>query len=152
MSKFYYKDYDENNNIVLKQFEGAWLKSIISAKKNIQTHFEREVFIIVQKREGDEQEWIEGRLTGGTGSLDGDSAVRRICSGITLISEQDENNFHDYAWGLKTQIKIYIGIRNLYTENYGPDGIIYFDLGTYILTELSIQHNVNNRTITFSGR
>lgn len=152
MSKFYYKDHDETGSLVMKEFTDASLDYLNSSKNAIQTHFEREVFIIVKKIEGESEEWIEGKLTGGTGSIDGDSAVRRICSGITLVSEQDGNNFHEYAWGLKTKIKIYIGIRNSYTFDYGTDGVVYFDLGTYVLTDLSIQHNVNNRTITFSGR
>lgn len=119
---------------------------------------DREVFIIITKKEkGLDEEYIEGRVTGGSGNIDGSSAVRRTCSGITLVSEQ--TNIHDYSWALKTEIKIYIGIRNLLTQNLQSDSgvisidnILYFDMGTYALSSFSISQSVNSCNINISGK
>jgi hypothetical protein len=54
---------------------------------------DREIFVIIQKEDtslrdttDDRYEYIEGRVTGGTGNIDGSSAVRRTCSGISIVS------------------------------------------------------------------
>jgi hypothetical protein len=67
-------------------------------------------------------ERIEGRITGGSINIDGTSAVRRSCS-LTISAQNFEYN--DYYWGLKSKIKIEIGIKNTIT-NLMPS-IIWFN-------------------------
>ena len=54
-------------------------------------------------------ERIEGVVTGGSISIDGDSAVRRICN-LTLTT--GKLNINNIYWGLTTRVKIEIGIEN----------------------------------------
>ena len=94
-------------------------------------------------------ERIEGVVTAGSINLDGDSAVRRVCS-LTLTT--GNFNIHNVYWGLTTRVKIEIGIQNhLYGyEKY--DDIIWFNQGVYVLTEFSTSAQVNNYTISLSGK
>ena len=55
---------------------------------------------------------IEGRVTAGTINLDGSSSVRRTCN-LTMIS--DKIDINEYYWGVKTKIKLDIGLRNKLT-------------------------------------
>ena len=69
-------------------------------------------------------ERIEGVVTAGSITLDGDSAVRRVCS---LSLTTGNFNINNVYWGLTTRVKIEIGIQNhLYGyEKY--DDIIWFN-------------------------
>jgi hypothetical protein len=66
-------------------------------------------------------EYIEGRVTQGSISLDGSSAMRRTCS-LTIAAS--EFNYNDYYWGLNTKFKVEIGVENHIDVNY-PE-IIWF--------------------------
>jgi hypothetical protein len=66
-------------------------------------------------------EYIEGRVTQGSISLDGASAVRRTCS-LTIAAQ--DFNYNDYYWGLNTKFKLEIGVENFIDPSY-PD-IIWF--------------------------
>ena len=64
---------------------------------------------------------ITGRSTGGSISVDGNSAVRRSCN-LTMIAENvDLNNFY---WGLSNKFKLEIGLKNNINEKY--NNIIWF--------------------------
>ena len=104
-------------------------------------------------------ERIEGVVTSGSITLDGGSAVRRVCQ-LTLTT--GNLNINNVYWSLTTKIKIEIGIENNlvitningdkkdYTKIY-PD-IIWFPQGVYVLTDFKTQAQVNNYTITVSGK
>lgn len=104
-------------------------------------------------------ERIEGVVTAGSITLDGSSAVRRVCN-LTLTT--GNLNINNVYWSLTTRIKIEIGIENNlktskvngkiidYTKIY--PNIIWFPQGTYILTDFKTQAQVNNYTITLSGK
>lgn len=94
-------------------------------------------------------ERIEGVVTAGSVTIDGDSAVRRICS-LTLTSEK--LNINNIYWALTTRVKIEIGIENnLYHYKYYPD-IIWFPQGVFVLTDFKTSAQVNNYTISLSGK
>ena len=104
-------------------------------------------------------ERIEGIVTAGSITLDGGSAIRRVCQ-LTLTT--GKLNINNIYWSLTTRIKIEIGIENNviaydnngnqknYQEIY-PD-IIWFPQGVYILTDFKTQAQVNNYTITLQGK
>ena len=93
-------------------------------------------------------EQIEGRITsGGSISIDGKSAIRRTCS-LTMVSQ--DTNYHTHYWTLKSKFKLEIGIRNNINSAY-PD-IIWFPQGIYVFTSFSINHSVNNFTISLQGK
>ena len=95
-------------------------------------------------------ERIEGVVTAGSITLDGGSAVRRVCQ-LTLTT--GNLNINNVYWSLTTRIKIEIGLQNVLQVQYPayPD-IIWFPQGVYILTDFKTSAQVNNYTITLSGK
>ena len=132
-------------------------------------------------------EQIEGVVTDGSITIDGNSAVRRICS-LTMTTKNV--NLNNVYWGVTTRVKIEIGLgrhfnttlneiatsnvsklnlADLHNESFDlsledlmslnlmdkyeeyPD-IIWFPLGVYILTDFKTSSQVNNYTITLSGK
>lgn len=92
-------------------------------------------------------EQIEGRVTGGSINIDGTSAVRRTCS-LTLVA--NEININEFYWGLNNKFKLEIGVRNYVNPKY-PD-IIWFKMGTYVITTFNTSLATNNYTINISGK
>ncbi len=93
---------------------------------------------------------IEGVVTAGSITLDGDSAVRRICN---LNLTTGNFNILNVYWSLATRVKIEIGIQNHlleYQDKY--DEIIWFNQGVYVLTDFNASAQVNNYTISLSGK
>lgn len=90
---------------------------------------------------------IEGVVTGGSITIDGDSAVRRVCN-LTLTT--GKFNINNVYWGLTTRVKIEIGLENNVDPDY--DDIIWFPQGVYVLTDFRTSAQVNNYTITLSGK
>jgi len=92
-------------------------------------------------------EQIEGVATGGTITIDGSSAVRRVCS-LTMTTKN--LNINNIYWGLNAKIKIEVGLERkfdislesfardyeLLSEKYEdyPD-IIWFPQGIFLITE-----------------
>ena len=95
-------------------------------------------------------ERIEGVVTAGSITLDGGSAVRRVCN-LTLTSKN--LNINNVYWSLSTRIKIEIGLENV-LKTYYPKyaDIVWFPQGVYILTDFRTQAQVNNYTITVAGK
>lgn len=119
---------------------------------------QREVFAKIVSLDIDENpvEEIQGRVTSGSVSVDGTSAVRRTCS-LSLVA--NELNIHDYYWGLKTKFKLYIGLTNrikyrpAYTELYQnyPD-ICWFKMGTYLISTFNTSQALASYTISIQGK
>ena len=53
-------------------------------------------------------EEISGKVSQGTISIDGTSAVRRTCS-LTMVA--DRVNINEYYWSFTTKFKLYIGLK-----------------------------------------
>ena len=92
-------------------------------------------------------EQIEGVVTAGSISIDGESAVRRICQ-LTLSAKN--LNINNVYWGLTTKIKIEIGLENVVNDIY--DDIIWFKQGIFILTDFKTSQTTNNYTINLTGK
>lgn len=96
---------------------------------------------------------IQGKITTGSINIDGDSNIRRTCS-LTLIS--DNININDIYWGIKTKIKLDIGLRNRLTGEYaisnGYPEIVWFPQGYYILSSFNISISASNATISIQGK
>ena len=109
-------------------------------------------------------EQIEGVATGGTITIDGSSAVRRICS-LTMTTQNI--NINNIYWGLNARVKIEVGLERkfdigldsfandfeLLIERYEeyPD-VIWFPQGVFIITEFKTNSQINNYTITLTGK
>ena len=110
---------------------------------------EREIYAKVVALDIDENpiEEIQGRVTQGSVPVDGNSIVRRTCS-LTMVAH--EMNINDYIWGLETKIKLFIGLRNKLNSNYPP--IIWFKMGTFVLTSFSNSISSSGHTISLQGK
>lgn len=92
-------------------------------------------------------EYIEGKVTGGSINIDGKSAVRRSFN-ITMIAK--DVNINDFYWGLKTKVKLEIGLTNSIDPKY-PD-IIWFKQGIFVLNSFNTSLTTNNYTISLGGK
>ena len=92
-------------------------------------------------------EVIRGRITTGSINVDGNSAVRRTCS-LTVISE--DFDYSNYYWGLNTQFKLEVGLKNRIDPTY-PD-IIWFPQGIFILTSFNTSSSANSFQISIQGK
>lgn len=97
----------------------------------------------------DEQplEQIEGRLTGGSISLEGNNSVRRTCQ-LTIVAP--ELSLSEYDWTQNTKIKVAIGVKNTITYSF-PD-IIWFEQGTFVITQFSRSYSTTADTINITGQ
>ena len=81
-------------------FDTAFLKQLIEQKN-------REIFARITALTINEMpiEYIEGKVTGGSINVDGNSAVRRTCN-LNMIAQ--DVNINDFYWGLKSKFKLEI--------------------------------------------
>lgn len=93
-------------------------------------------------------EYIEGRVTGGSINVDGNSALRRTCNLTMILKNQSEIN--QFNWTFKSKFKLEVGIKNFINKIY-PD-IIWFKQGLFILTTCNMNQTTNNYTITINGK
>lgn len=141
---------------------------------------QREVYAKIISLNMDELpiEEISGKVSQGTISIDGTSAVRRTCS-LTMVA--DRVNINEYYWSFTTKFKLYIGLKvpkdlrleyektSLMTVDsltgtpvlngevrypYGeyPE-IIWFPQGVYLITDFKYINNTNGTdNIYISGK
>lgn len=121
--------------------DASFLKKL--DKENLKTFY---VKIIVLDKEEHPLRAIEGRVSAGSISIDGSSAVRRSGS-ITFLAEETENDLTDVdnLLSMNKKITILIGIENNIDDNY--DKIIWFKQGIFIITSPNISHNAQGVTI-----
>ena len=112
-------------------------------------------------------EEISGKVSQGSLSIDGTSAVRRTCS-LTIVS--DRLNINEYYWSFSTKFKLYLGLKvpdhmksisystayqDEYTDGVFVNGnldypyeaypdIIWFPQGIFLITDFKIQINANS--------
>lgn len=98
---------------------------------------------------------IEGRVTGGSISLDGSSTIRRTCS-LSMVSDQIDIN--DFYWGIKTKFKLSIGLQNnlfgefAYRDNGKYPKIVWFPQGIFVISSFNTSISTNNTSISISGK
>ena len=109
----------------------------------------KEIYAKIISLDKDENpvEEIEGRVTAGSINIDGNSAVRRTCS-LSMVAKQI--NINDFYWGLSSKFRLLIGLKNQINSKY-PE-IIWFKLGTYVITSFNTSISTNNATINISGK
>lgn len=89
-------------------------------------------------------EQIEGRITGGSINIDGNSAVRRTCQ-LSMVT--DNIDITDYHWSLYTKFIVSIGVKNFKDNN-----IIWFNQGVYVITNFSLSRSTTSCAINISGK
>jgi hypothetical protein len=115
----------------------------------LDTQRDRETFAKVIALTFDESpvEEITGKITQGSISVDGTSAVRRTCS-LTMVA--DTVNIKDYYWGVSTKIKVYIGLKNTTDSKY--EDIIWFPQGLYLITSFKTSASTSGYTISLTAK
>ena len=109
----------------------------------------KEIYAKIISLSFDEQplEQIEGKITGGSINVDGDSAVRRSCN-LSLVAK--DIKITDFYWGISNKFTLEIGLRNFINPIY-PD-IIWFKMGKFVITSFNSALTNNNYTISINGK
>lgn len=97
--------------------------------------------------EGNPVDRLEGRVTGGSISIDGSSTVRRTLN-LTMVAH--EMDINDYYWGMKSLIKVDIGLENNVDTTY--ENIIWFKQGIFVLTGFNTSQSTSACNISISGK
>ena len=94
-------------------------------------------------------EEIQGRVSSGTLNINGNSSLRRTCN-LTMLIDEEEANITSVKnlLSINKKIKLEIGLKNLTTQ-YTDYDIIWFPLGLYIISNVSIT-NTNSQITTAS--
>ena len=96
---------------------------------------------------------IQGIATGGSVTVNGSSAVRRTIS-LTISASENENDLTNVnnIISINKKVKIETGIKN-YLNDYQHYGeIIWFPLGTYVLTSASCSFSSTSVNISIQGK
>lgn len=109
----------------------------------------KEIYARIISLNNDEHplEQIEGRVTGGSINIDGNSAVRRTCN-LSLVAK--DVNITDFYWGVSNKFTLEIGVKNFINSEY-PD-IIWFKQGIYVITSFNSALSQNSYSISISGK
>jgi len=90
---------------------------------------------------------IVGSVTSGSVKIDGKSSMRRTCS--LSMTTNKSYSIADVDWALRTKFKLYIGLKNFIDDRY--DDIVYFKMGTYVITSYGVTLNDKGYSIALSG-
>lgn len=94
-------------------------------------------------------EEIQGKVSSGTLNINGSSSLRRTCNLTILIDESNSNiTSVKNSLSINKKIKLNIGIKNN-TSYYSEFDIIWFPLGTYVISSVSIT-NTNSQITSAS--
>ena len=107
------------------------------------------VKLVVLDKEEQPISSIEGRVSQGSISITGTSAVRRTCN-LTFLAEETENDLTDIdnLLSIEKRVAIYVGQKNNVDDNY--DDIIWFPKGIFLITQPNISHTLTGVTISLS--
>lgn len=94
-------------------------------------------------------EEIQGKVSSGTLNINGNSSLRRTCN-LTILIDENNSNITSVknSLSINKKIKLDIGIKNN-TSQYLEYDIIWFPLGTYIISSVSIT-NTNSQITSAS--
>lgn len=116
------------------------------AKEKLKTVYAK---VVVLNKEELPIAQVEGKVSGGSISVQGNSAVRRTGSMSMVLSEKENNLLNiDNLISINKKIKIFIGIENDINANY--DNIIWFPLGVFVITQPNISHATNGTTVSLN--
>lgn len=95
---------------------------------------------------------IQGRVTNGSISVNGNSSIRRTCN-LTFVADLAENDLTniDNLISANKKFEIEVGFKNT-LKKYKDYPIIWFPQGVYIINTVSITHNLSDITINISGK
>ena len=126
--------------------DASFLKQI----DNLQYKEQYVQITILDFKENPVQE-IQGRVTSGSVSLNGDSSIRRTCN-LTLLATENDIGYEnaDNLISINKKVNIEIGIKNSLKKYKTYGDIIWFPLGVYVINSKNISHTLEGINITLS--
>ena len=111
----------------------------------------KEQYVRITALSMDEQpiERLEGKITGGSINIDGNSSIRRTCS-LSLTTLEEDPIITNAYWAYSNKFQLEIGLKNNINPEY--DDIIWFKQGIYGITSFAINKSINNLSISISGQ
>ena len=93
---------------------------------------------------------IQGRISAGNINVNGDSAIRRTGS-LTFVADLAENDITnmDNLITANKKVEIEIGFKNT-TKEYTDYSMLWFPLGIFVITDVSITHSLADASITLN--
>ncbi len=91
---------------------------------------------------------IEGRTTGGSVTIDGNSTVRRSCN-LSLVAYDKDNDLTnvDNLLSINKKASLEIGYKNI-TNQYKDYDVLWFPMGIYVMNSPSISHSLDGVNIS----
>jgi hypothetical protein len=91
---------------------------------------------------------IQGRVTGGSLNLDGNSSIRRTCN-LSMVAADYENDLTNVnnLLSINKKVDLEIGFKNTMNQ-YTEYDILWFPLGIYVITSPSLSHDSNGVSIS----
>lgn len=92
---------------------------------------------------------IQGIVTGGTITIDGNSAIRRTCNLSVFVNEEDYSKVLnvDNLISINKKVRLEIGFKNN-TNRYSQYDMIWFPQGIFVVITPSISHSTTGTTIS----
>lgn len=112
----------------------------------------KEFFIKIELLNWDESliEEIQGYVTDGNISIDGNSTMRRTCQLSFIVTENF--NIIEQVLALNKKFRLWVGYKNnLSIEYKNFDEIIWFKMGIFVCSNLRINKNLDRATVQISG-
>ena len=132
-----------HNYIYLK--DSAFLKEFDKIKLKQQI-----VKIIVLDFKENPIQQIQGKITGGSITLDGSSSMRRTCNLSLVLNEEDYKEYNIKSLlSINKKIEVLIGFKNT-TNQYIEYPILWFPQGVYAIISINFVHDVNGISISLT--
>ncbi len=96
---------------------------------------------------------IQGKITSGSLSVNGSSAVRRTIS-LSMIASPENSNIENVEneISINKKVKIAIGYENTLKEYQSYGHIAWFPCGVFILSSANISRSISGWSISISGK
>lgn len=93
---------------------------------------------------------IQGKVTGGSFTLDGSSGMRRT-GNLSMVADEYENDLTDtkHLLSINKKVEVLIGFINT-TDEYTEYEMLWFPQGTYVIISPNILHNSSGINISLT--
>ena len=128
-----------------------YLKDSIFLKKFDETKLkEQYVKLVVLTFDEKPIQQIQGKITGGSFTIDGSSGMRRT-GNLTMIADDYQNDLTDtkHLLSINKKIEVLIGFVNT-TDEYTEYQMLWFPQGVYVIISPNITHDSNGVNISLT--
>lgn len=97
-------------------------------------------------------EEIQGIVTNGSISFNGQSSMRRTCNFTILIPEVKNDYILTNLINLNKKFRLFIGYKNYLQNSEYTEDIIWFKMGLYVFITASFNHSTTTTSISITAR